>query len=87
MQTVGETGWLLSQGERSRVFLARALLQEAEVVVLDETPADSLRAQAEAAVKYCPTRALSIVEIDRVVAEPDTEQSDAEQPETEQGEP
>ena len=36
-QMVGETGWQLSQGERSRVFLARALLQRAEVVVLDET--------------------------------------------------
>jgi hypothetical protein len=26
-QTIGDTGWQLSQGERSRVFLARALLQ------------------------------------------------------------
>ena len=34
-----------------------------QVVLLDQTPPDSLRAQAEAAVKYCPTRALSIVEI------------------------
>jgi ATP-binding cassette subfamily B protein len=36
-QMVGETGWQLSQGERSRVFLARALLQRADVVVLDES--------------------------------------------------
>ncbi len=36
-QLVGETGWQLSHGERSRVFLARALLQGAEVVVLDES--------------------------------------------------
>lgn len=35
-QQVGETGWQLSHGERSRVFLARALLQRAEVVILDE---------------------------------------------------
>ena len=37
MQMVGETGWQLSHGERSRLFLARVLLQGAEVVVLDET--------------------------------------------------
>jgi ATP-binding cassette, subfamily B, bacterial len=36
-QFVGDTGWRLSQGERSRIFLARALLQKAEIVVLDET--------------------------------------------------
>ena len=36
-QVVGDSGWQLSHGERSRVFLARALLQDAEVLVLDET--------------------------------------------------
>jgi len=36
-QMVGETGWQLSHGERSRVFLARALLQRAELVVVDES--------------------------------------------------
>ncbi len=36
-QNVGETGWQLSHGERSRVFLARVLLQGAELVILDES--------------------------------------------------
>ncbi len=37
MQLVGETGWQLSHGERSRVFLARALLQRAPLTVMDES--------------------------------------------------
>jgi ATP-binding cassette, subfamily B, bacterial len=37
MQMVGETGWQLSHGERSRVYIARALLQRADVIVLDES--------------------------------------------------
>ena len=36
-QVVGETGWQLSQGECSRIFVARALLQNADFVVLDES--------------------------------------------------
>jgi ATP-binding cassette subfamily B protein len=36
-QMVGETGWQLSHGERSRLYIARALLQGADVVVLDES--------------------------------------------------
>jgi len=34
---VGETGWQLSHGERSRVYIARTLLQRAQVVLLDES--------------------------------------------------
>ena len=37
MQMVGEGGWQLSHGERSRIFLARALLQQSELVILDES--------------------------------------------------
>src|SRR5262249_52807499 len=36
-QMVGETGWQLSHGERSRLYIARALLQRADVMVLDES--------------------------------------------------
>lgn len=37
LQGVGETGWQLSHGERSRVFLARALLQRTRLCILDES--------------------------------------------------
>jgi ATP-binding cassette, subfamily B, bacterial len=39
-QVVGEAGWQLSHGERSRVYMARALLQGADLVVLDESFAE-----------------------------------------------
>jgi len=32
-----ETGWQLSHGEQSRLFIARTLLQNTDVVILDES--------------------------------------------------
>jgi ATP-binding cassette subfamily B protein len=36
-QMLGESGWQLSHGERSRMFIARTLLQKAELIILDES--------------------------------------------------
>ena len=36
-QIVGSSGWQLSHGERSRLFVARSLLQQVDVRVLDES--------------------------------------------------
>jgi ATP-binding cassette subfamily B protein len=58
-QLVGDTGWRLSQGERSRVFLARALLQGAGTVILDESFAaldpENQQQCAECALKRATT--------------------------------
>jgi ATP-binding cassette subfamily B protein len=36
-QPVGESGWQLSHGERSRVFAARAILQKPDLLIVDES--------------------------------------------------
>lgn len=36
-QMLGESGWQLSHGERSRLFIARALLQQSDLIILDES--------------------------------------------------
>lgn len=36
-QLLGETGWQLSHGEQSRVFIARSLLQGADLLIFDES--------------------------------------------------
>jgi ATP-binding cassette subfamily B protein len=62
-QMVGETGWQLSHGEKSRLFIARALLQDADVVILDESLA-ALDPENMAATLACMrARAPSLVVI------------------------
>ncbi len=59
LQMVGESGWQLSHGERSRLYMARALLQGAEMVVLDESFAaldpGTLEDSMRCAVERAPT--------------------------------
>lgn len=58
LQMVGETGWQLSHGERSRLFMARALLQGAEAILLDESLAaldpENLRLALQCIAKRAP---------------------------------
>ena len=51
-QVVGDTGWQLSQGERARLFIGRALLQGSRLVIIDAALA-SLDADALGQVVNC----------------------------------
>jgi ATP-binding cassette, subfamily B, bacterial len=59
MQQVGETGWQLSHGERSRLFIARVLLQKADLVVFDESfgqlDPKSLQRALQCVLQHAPT--------------------------------
>ncbi|RPJ59669.1 MAG: ABC transporter ATP-binding protein, partial [Acidobacteria bacterium] len=59
LQLVGETGWQLSHGERSRLYMARALLQGAELIILDESFAaldpETLRRALRCVLERAPT--------------------------------
>jgi ABC-type transport system involved in cytochrome bd biosynthesis fused ATPase/permease subunit len=61
-QMLGESGWQLSHGERTRLFVARALLQGAEVVILDESLAaldpDNIRLVLDGTLRHAPTLVL-----------------------------
>jgi len=60
-QVVGDTGWQLSQGERARLFIARALLQGSRLVVIDAA-LTSLDGEALGQVLTCvATRAQSVL--------------------------
>jgi ATP-binding cassette, subfamily B, bacterial len=62
-QMVGETGWQLSHGERSRLYIARALLQNSELVVLDESFAALDPENLQRAVECVVKRAKSLLVI------------------------
>jgi ATP-binding cassette subfamily B protein len=66
MQHVGETGWQLSHGECSRVFLARALLQDARLTILDE----SFAALDPETLKACLNTAIATARTLVVIAHP-----------------
>jgi ATP-binding cassette subfamily B protein len=59
LQMVGEGGWQLSHGERSRMYIARALLQRPDLVILDESFAaldpESLQTALECTLKHAET--------------------------------
>lgn len=53
-------GHAVCMGEAPEVFLVDP--KSGELTVLHEQPPTSLRVQVEAAVRHCPTRALSLAE-------------------------
>ena len=63
LQMVGETGWQLSHGERSRLYIARALLQNSELIVLDESFAALDPENLQRAVECVVKRAKSLLVI------------------------
>jgi ATP-binding cassette, subfamily B, bacterial len=54
-EMIGETGWQLSHGEKSRLYIARTLLQGVELVILDESFA-SLDPETMRVVQTCVLR-------------------------------
>ncbi len=63
LQQVGETGWQLSHGERSRLFIARALLQNADFVILDESFAQLDPENLQRALRCVLDRAATVMVI------------------------
>lgn len=59
LQMVGETGWQLSQGEKSRIYIARALLQGADLLIFDESfgalDPENLQKAMQCVLKHTPT--------------------------------
>ena len=61
LQTVGETGWQLSHGERSRIYLARALLQNPDLLILDESFAQLDPSTLQLALKAVVSRKAAVL--------------------------
>ncbi|MEO7733512.1 MAG: ABC transporter ATP-binding protein, partial [Kofleriaceae bacterium] len=58
-ELIGETGWQLSHGEKSRLYIARTLLQGVELVILDESFAsldpETMRVAVSCVLKHSPS--------------------------------
>ncbi len=58
-QMLGENGWHLSHGERSRIYIARALLQGAELIIFDESfgtlDPENMRTALQCVFRRAPT--------------------------------
>ncbi len=63
LQMVGEGGWQLSHGERSRIFIARALLQDPELIILDESFGALDPENLKTALEYTTQRADTLMVI------------------------
>jgi ABC-type transport system involved in cytochrome bd biosynthesis fused ATPase/permease subunit len=58
-EMIGETGWQLSHGEKSRLYIARTLLQGVELVILDESFAsldpETMRVAVKCVLEHAPS--------------------------------
>jgi ATP-binding cassette, subfamily B, bacterial len=58
-ELIGETGWQLSHGEKSRLYIARTLLQGVELVILDESFAsldpETMRVAVRCVLNHAPS--------------------------------
>ena len=58
-EMIGETGWQLSHGEKSRLYIARTLLQGVELVILDESFAsldpETMRVVQKCVLEHAPS--------------------------------
>jgi ATP-binding cassette subfamily B protein len=63
LQMIGDGGWQLSHGERSRIFIARALLQNPKLIILDESFGALDPENLRVALEYTRERARTLMVI------------------------